>query len=85
MSKLTSLDQLSLSAARFADKATASPVLYTVLKQLDVFGIWGLVVMAIGVQVTAKTTRERAIVFAVVWWLLVTLITMAFAIRAAAA
>jgi hypothetical protein len=83
VSNLTSLDQLSLSAARFADKATMSPALYTVLKQVDVFGIWGLIITAIGVRVTAKTTRDRAIAFAVVWWVVVTLIVMAFAIRAA--
>jgi hypothetical protein len=83
VSKLTSMDQLSLSGARFLDKATASPALYTVLKMLDVFGIWGLAVMAIGVKVTAKTTREKAIAFAVVWWVVATLITTGFAIKAA--
>ena len=84
VSNLTSMDQLSLSAARFADKATMSPALYAVLKQIDVFGIWALVVTAIGVRVTAKTTRERAIAYAVVWWLLVVAITVAFALRQAA-
>ena len=67
VSNLTTMDQLSLSAARFADKATMSPVLYAVLKQIDVFGIWALIVTAIGVRVTGKTTKEKAIVFAVVW------------------
>ena len=84
VSNLTTPDQLSLSAARFLDKATASPALYTVLKQLDVFGIWALVVMAIGVKVTGKTSRNGAIAFGLIWWVLGTLITMAFAIRAAA-
>lgn len=74
VTNLTTMDQLSLSAARFADKATMSPILYAVLKQLDVFGIWALIVMAIGVRVTGKTTKEKAIAFAVVWWIFGTLL-----------
>jgi hypothetical protein len=71
-SKMTSPDQLSLSAARLMDKATASPALYMVAKQLDVFGIWALIVMAIGVRVTGKTSRNQAIAFAVLWWVVAT-------------
>ena len=85
VSSLTSLDQLSLSAARFMDKATASPALYAVMKQIDVFGIWGLVIIAIGVQITGKVTRQRAIAFAVIWWLIGTLIMFAIGLRQAAA
>jgi hypothetical protein len=84
VSAFTTPDQLTLSGARFLDKATASPVVYTLLKQLDLFGIWGLIVMSIGVRVTGKTTRERAIAFGVIWWVVSTLIIMGFAIRAAA-
>jgi hypothetical protein len=83
VSKMTTPDQLSLSVARFMDKATASPALYTVAKQLDVFGIWALIVMAIGVRVTGKTSRNGAIAFAVIWWVLATAIMAAFAIRGA--
>jgi hypothetical protein len=83
VSKMTSPDQLMLNGARFMDKATASPVLYTVAKQLDVFGIWALIVMAIGVRITGKTTRNSAIAFAVIWWVLATAIMAAFAIKAA--
>ena len=82
VSNLTSPDQLSLSAARFADKATMSPAVYTVLKQLDVFGIWSLVIMAIGVRITGKTSRNQAIAFAVIWWVLGTAILAAIAARA---
>jgi membrane protein, antimicrobial resistance system len=84
VSSLTTVDQLSLSAARFMDKATASPALYAILKQIDVFGIWGLIVTAIGVQVTGKLTRQRAIVFAVIWWGVGTLIAFVIALRQAA-
>jgi hypothetical protein len=76
VSSMTTLDQLSLSAARFADKATMSPALYAVLKQLDVFGIWGLIVTAIGVRVTAKTTKEKAIAFGIAWFVFGTLLAV---------
>jgi membrane protein, antimicrobial resistance system len=74
VSALTSPDQLSLSAARFVDKATTSPMLYALYKQLDVFGIWSLVVMAIGMRVIGKVDKNRAIAFAVIWWVLGTLL-----------
>jgi hypothetical protein len=81
VSTMTSPDQLTLSVARFMDKATASPALYMVAKQLDVFGIWGLIVMAIGVRVTGKTSRNQAIAFAVLWWVVATGVAAAWAAR----
>jgi hypothetical protein len=84
VSGMTTPDQLSLSVARFMDKATTSPALYAVAKQLDVFGIWALVVMAIGVRVTGKTSRNAAIAFAIIWWVLATGIIAALAARQAA-
>jgi hypothetical protein len=84
VSGFTSADQLSLSAARFVDKATMSPFLYTSLKMLDVFGIWSLIVMAIGVRVTGRASRNGAIAFAVTWFVVSLLIAGAFAARAAA-
>ena len=83
VSGLTSPDQLSLSAARFVDKAATSPFLYTSLKMLDVFGIWSLIVMAIGVRVTGRATKNGAIAFAVTWFVVALLIAGGFAVRAA--
>ncbi|MEO5569030.1 MAG: YIP1 family protein [Gemmatimonadaceae bacterium] len=84
-SALTTPDKLSLSAARFADKATTSPIMYSVLKLLDVFGIWSLIVMCIGVRVTGKTSKNTAIMFGVIWFAASVLIAAAFAARTAAA
>ena len=84
-SALTTPDKLSLSAARFVDKATTSPIIYSALKLLDVFGIWGLVVMCIGVRVTGKTSKNTAIMFGVIWFAASLLIAAAFAARTAAA
>ena len=85
VSAITSADQLSLSAARFMDKATASPWVYSAAKSLDIFGLWSLVVMAIGVRVVGRSTKNGAIAFAVTWLVLAWLIAAAFAARAAAA
>lgn len=82
---MTTPDKLSLSAARFADKATTGPVVYTVLKLIDVFGIWSLIVMSIGVRVTGKTSKNTAIMFGVIWFAASLLIAAAFAARTAAA
>lgn len=84
VSTITSADQLSLSAARFMDKAAASPWVYSAAKSLDLFALWMLVVMAIGVRVVGRSTKNGAIAFAVTWFVLTWLIAAAFAARAAA-
>jgi hypothetical protein len=81
---LTTPDKLALSAARFADKATTAPMLYPFLKALDVFGIWSLIVMCIGVRVIGKTTKSQAILFGAIWFVASVLIATAFAARASA-
>jgi hypothetical protein len=81
---ITSPDQLSLSPARFMDKTTASPWIYAAAKSLDLFSLWMLVVMAIGVRVVGRSTKNGAIAFAVTWLLFGWLIAAAFAARAAA-
>ena len=79
VSNMTNSEQLSLSVARFMDKAATSPMLFAVAKQIDVFAIWGLVVTAIGVRVTANASKNQAIIFAVVWFVAATLLTAGFA------
>jgi hypothetical protein len=85
VSALTTPDKLSLSAARFVDKDSMNAFAYTALKMLDVFGIWSLVVMAIGVRVTGRGTKNSAIMFGAIWFVVALLIAGAFAMRAAAA
>jgi hypothetical protein len=83
VSSITTADKLSASAARFADKASMSPWLYGALKTLDVFGLWSLIVMAIGVGVTGRGGKNTAIAFGVVWFVIAILLTAAFTARAA--
>lgn len=54
--KLTNPNQLALNGARFFDPATTSPYLYGLLTTLDVFGLWRLALIAIGVRVIGKTS-----------------------------
>lgn len=68
--KLTSQYSVSLSVARFFDPDSASPVLLAVLGRLDLFGIWILVLMGIGLGVMGKLARPKAIAAAVIAWLL---------------
>jgi hypothetical protein len=75
--KLTNPNQLALNGARFVDPASVSPYVYGLLTSLDVFGIWRLVLIAIGVRVIGKTSAAAAWGVAGVAFL----ITLLFAIR----
>jgi hypothetical protein len=67
-STLTSRYQLSLSAARFFNPDTTSPLLLAALGRIDVFVIWGTILLAIGLSVTGKIPRSRAAIAAIIVW-----------------
>ena len=62
--------RLSLGAGRFFDPDTASPLLLALLGRLDLFTIWITVLLAIGLSVTGKISRQQAAIAAVIVWLL---------------
>lgn len=62
---LTSQFSISLSPARFMDADTANPLLLQLVGRLDLITIWVTVLLAIGVYVTGKVTKERAVIFGV--------------------
>jgi len=68
--KLNSQLAVSLSPARFLDVETANPILYQMLGRLDLMILWETVLLAIGIYVTGKITKNQAIVFGVLIWLL---------------
>jgi len=68
--KLTSAMATSLSPARFLDVDTANPVLFQILGRLDLMILWETALLAIGVAVTGKITKNKAIIFAVAMWIL---------------
>ena len=84
VSTITTMDKLGFSAARFMDKATASPFLYGVLKSFDLFLIWWVIVMAIGVRVVGRGSKNSTLAFALTWLIVSALRVGAFAARAAA-
>jgi hypothetical protein len=81
---LTSIYQLSTGPARFVDPATVSPVLLVILTRLDLFTIWYAVLLGIGMHATGKVSKMNATIFAVLYWLLVTGLSLVGALRASA-
>ena len=56
-STVTSLFSASIGPARFLDAAKANNVVLTLLASFDLFGIWNIVITAIGVSVVARVSR----------------------------
>ncbi|MEO5816418.1 MAG: Yip1 family protein [Gemmatimonadaceae bacterium] len=73
--------RLSLGLGRFVDPDTASPVLLAALGRLDVFTIWVTILIGIGLSVTGKIPRSKAMIAAVVIWFVGALPTMLGALR----
>ena len=69
-SKLNSALSISLSPARFLDPETANPLLYQLLGRIDLITIWVTVLLAIGLYVTGKVTKERAVIFGIIMWII---------------
>lgn len=82
--KLTSPYVLSFSPARFVDRDAMSPVMFALLTKFDLFSLWYVALLAIGLRVTGRVSRNTAIVFALVYWGLSVAWTVVSAARAAA-
>ena len=64
---ITSRYSVSLSPARFLDPDT-NPFLLSVVGAIDVFTLWSVALVAVGIYVTARIGKDRAaIVGALVW------------------
>jgi hypothetical protein len=68
VSQLRGRYQLTLSAARFMDPDTTSPLLLAIAGRFDVFIIWVTVLLAIGLSVTGKIPLSRAAIAAFMVW-----------------
>ena len=64
-SQARSIADLSMGPARFFDPATMPPSVLTLLGNLDVFRIWQIVLIAIGVSVVARVPRSTGAVIAI--------------------
>lgn len=67
--KLTSLVKISFSPARFVNPDTTSPLVVQLLNRFDLFTIWVTVLLAIGVYVTGRVTKQRAAIAGVLFWI----------------
>ena len=83
--KLTSIYMLSTGPARFVDPAATSPVTLAILGRFDIFTIWYTVLLGIGMHVAGKVSKQNAVIFAILYWLLVSIFPLAGAMRQAAA
>lgn len=70
ISTMSSIQSISLSPARFMDATTANPVLFQLAGRFDLTILWETVLLAIGVYVTGKISKNAAVWFGVVIFLL---------------
>ena len=82
--QLNSLFKLSISPARFLDPNTANPVVLQMLNRFEVFTIWETVLLAIGVYVTGRISKNQAIVAGILFWLVGSIPAVLGALRQAA-
>jgi hypothetical protein len=64
--KMTSPYQLTVSPARFFDPTSMSDGLYQLLGSLDLFSIWGCILLVIGLIHAGKLERSKAITTGVI-------------------
>ena len=65
---IRSFSDAALGAARFVDPVSTSPALMALLANLDVFNIWQLVIIAVGISVVGRVERSAGFVGALVAW-----------------
>jgi hypothetical protein len=80
--KLTSINSVSFSLARFLDPDQTSAIMIALASRVDVFTIWITVLLAIGLSVVGKIPRQQAAIAAGIVWLLGALPAMLGALRA---
>ncbi|HEV8499106.1 MAG TPA: Yip1 family protein [Gemmatimonadaceae bacterium] len=68
--KLTGQMSISLSPARFMDPDTSNPLLFQLMGRFDLITIWVTILLAIGLYVTGKVSKDRAAVFGILIWII---------------
>lgn len=67
--KMTSMNSVSFSLARFMDPVNSSPVLLAFASRVDLFTIWVTVLLAIGLHVVGRIPKQSAAIAAAITWL----------------
>lgn len=70
VSAIDGQNRLTWGVGRFLDPDTVEPTVLAVLMRIDFFTIWVTVLLAIGLAVTGKISRQRAAIAGVLMWLI---------------
>jgi hypothetical protein len=65
---LNAANSVSLNLARFMDPDRTSPIAIALASRVDVFTIWVTVLLAIGLHVVGKVSRQQAAIAAAITW-----------------
>jgi hypothetical protein len=68
--KLTSLNSVGFNLARFMDPDTTSATVIALASRIDLFTIWATVLLAIGLHVVGRISKQRAAIAAAIVWVL---------------
>jgi Yip1 domain len=79
---LNSANSVGFNLARFMDPDKTSPVLIALGARVDLFTIWVTVLLAIGIYVLGKITKQQAAIVAIVTWVVGALPALFGAMRA---
>lgn len=66
--KLNAINSVGFNPARFMDPDHASAVAIALASRVDLFTIWVTVLLAIGIYVVGKVTKQQAAIIAVIVW-----------------
>ena len=80
----TTMATVVKSNPAFLVEMSEHPVLFSLLASLDVFAIWGMILLIFGFAAAAKTTKARAAGIVIPLWLLLLLGKVGFAAMGAA-
>ncbi|MEO8635947.1 MAG: YIP1 family protein [Gemmatimonadales bacterium] len=61
--------RVTIGIGRLLDPVSTNPLVYALLTRVDLFTLWVTLLLGIGIAVMGKLSRERAILVAVVMWI----------------
>ena len=64
--------------------AEMSPVILAFLSTVDLYRLWGLILIAVGLVATYRISRGKSLVITILWWLLTLILTLGVAAGGAA-
>ena len=68
-SKMVSQYSIQIGPARFLDANTSQPMLGALFERLEIFSLWGILLITIGVVVCGGMSKSKAWLFFLVYWL----------------